>query len=457
MHVAQLVLTFVRAFLLQVWRTVFWLHNWSLPATADLAASPTPISSKPLPQPQPPTDGLQQEQLLEHTQASLAKAVLSRLGRGEALARALYRAYFSSHGDLRLAVDSVPELRQAHADGIGAQLLGLLDGTLPLQLVGPVVPPVVGETRKYVLRCTSGEEVEMVAMPAPGARGGWSLCVSSQVGCRMGCTFCETGRMGLLRNLTVGEIVAQAAHAALRLRLRPLANVIFMGMGEPLDNVHAVIGAIRVLTDPAGLAVPLSHITISTSGEAQHVYTLLEAVPTVRIAFSVHAANEALRSQLMPINRRVPLNELAAAMRFYLEQTKRRVTVQYVLLAGVNTSPRHAEELATFLATIGPTSRLHLNLIPYNPQSGAPRFEAPSHDECKDFKTDLQQRGIFVKIREEKGADQMAACGQLGNVNLRRELNKRRLAEYEDADLQAPAVPTSQPPAVRCGSEALAW
>jgi len=270
----------------------------------------------------------------------------------------------------------------------------------------------------------------MVAMPAPGGRS-WSLCVSSQVGCRMGCSFCETGRMGLLRNLSAAEIVAQVALAAHVLGLH-VANVIFMGMGEPLDNVDAVVQAIRVLVDPAGLAVPVSHVTVSTSGEAEHVHTLLQALPSVRLAFSLHAPNDALRSRLMPINRRVPLALLAEAMRHCIAATRRRVTVQYVLLAGVNDHPAHAKELASFLAAVGPASRLHVNLLPYNAQSGTPRYSAPSADACKAFKAELVAARLFVKIRWTKGADKMAACGQLGNLNLRRELRRRRL-EYAEA------------------------
>jgi len=210
---------------------------------------------------------------------------------------------------------------------------------------------------------------------------------------------------------------------------------LLQGMGEPLDNVDAVIRAICIMTEPNGLNVPLSHITVSTSGEAQHVYTLLDALPSVRVAFSLHAANEELRSQLMPINRRVPLAELAAAMRHYLGVTRRRVTIQYVLLAGVNDTPTHAQELAIFLLSVGPIERLHVNLIPYNAQSGQPHYETPSQLACKQFKETLKESNLFVKIRETKGAEKMAACGQLGNVHLRRTLmTRRREAEYENSN-----------------------
>ena len=252
----------------------------------------------------PPEDGKPPEALLDQSCADFAAAIRSRLSRGDVLAKSLYRQYYSSASltDFPLPLDL-----SAAAEELTARILGLASLEPPLVFAGSdPTPPAPGATEKYVLRCTGGEEIEMVAMPAPGKDGAWSLCISSQVGCRMGCTFCETGKMGLLRNLTTGEIVAQVALAASTLGLR-VGNIIFMGMGEPLDNVVAVIQAIKVLTDPHGLGVPLSHVTISTSGEAHHVPLLLKELPAIRIAFSLHAANDTLRSQLMPINRRVGL------------------------------------------------------------------------------------------------------------------------------------------------------
>ena len=384
--------------------------------------------------PLPPTDGLPQEEMLSHTCESFAAAVRARLGVGDVIARHLYRAYFRV-GENRPELGRLPAPpHEVGASKLGARLLGLCSMAPPLSFAegGSATPPAPGTTKKYVLVAGGGEEVEMVCMPAPGSAGAWSLCISSQIGCRMGCAFCETGRMGLLRNLSVAEIVSQVALAAVQLRLR-VANVIFMGMGEPLDNVHAVIGAIGVLTEVQGLALPLSHVTVSTSGEAEHVPTLVEAYPAVRLAFSVHAADEALRSRLMPINRRVPLATLAQAMADYVTRTKRRVTIQYVLLAGVNDADEHADALAALLARVGPPTRLHVNLIPYNAQT-RPRFATPSHERCLAFKHRLQHtHRLFVKIRVEKGASDYAACGQLGNVRLRAELARRRRREKAEA------------------------
>ena len=201
-----------------------------------------------------------------------------------------------------------------------------------------------------------------------------------------------------------------------------------MGMGEPLDNLEHLVRAIRVMSNFPGLGI--KNITVSTVGLAPQVYSLLLALPRVRMAFSVHCADDATRSGLMPINRRVPLVELAAAMRHYLEHTKRRLTVQYVLLRGVNDSGEHASHLAAFLQTVGPAERFHVNLIPYNAQS-RPRYQAPSPQEAAAFKTRLMAAGYFVKIRTTRGAEKMAACGQLGNVKLRRQLRLASEAEAE--------------------------
>ena len=467
------------------WFGTLYLEEGSSSSSSKLEETPQAQPQPPLPTldiadvtPVPPEDGKPTESLLCHTADTFAAAVVSRLGRGEVLARALYRSYYASAD---LSAPRLPPEVAAASTALSARLIGLCDLAPPLRFAQtPPKLPSPGETEKYVLCCKGGEEVEMVAMPAPGGENaGWSLCVSSQVGCRMGCAFCETGRMGLLRNLTTAEIVSQVAHATSSLRLK-VTNVIYMGMGEPLDNADAVIESIKVLTDPSGLGVALSHITVSTSGVASKVQPLMESLPSVRLAFSLHAANDTLRSSLMPINKKTPLKELAEAMRSYLKATKRRVTIQYVLLAGVNDGKEHAEELAQFLLSIGPASRFHLNLIPYNAQSGTPRFEAPTHDACKEFKTALAKpHGLFVKIREEKGANKMAACGQLGNVALKRTLMlKRRMermmqreaaeeqeAEAADAAADAAAAAASvepEPPEgaypVRvCGREDLSW
>jgi len=451
------------------------------------APAPAPEVEPPLViVPTPPADNLPAEVLLSHTADTFSQAVRARLGcRSEVLARSVFRG-FCRHGTVTVSRADLKSCSIEHA----SQVLGLCDGSLPLTFADPdAAPPRKGGTEKYVLRAVRAphHEVEMVVMPAPGkedeaaeaspssSSDEWSLCVSSQVGCQQGCTFCETGRMGLLRNLSAAEIVAQVALARFALGLRVL-NVVFMGMGEPLDNVDAVIAAVRALSHPAGLAVPLKNITVSTVGLAEAVPTLLAALPRVRMAFSVHCADDATRSRLvcrlasepgpsdeqtslpqpnlrltclvrampctaqMPINRRVPLDELAGAMRHYLERTKRRVTVQYVLLQGVNDGAEHAAALGAFLRRVGPTDRFHVNLIPYNEQS-RPVYAAPTAEEAAAFKAAVMAEGLFCKIRTTRGAEKMAACGQLGNVRLRRQLRLASQAQEGQGEPDADSAP----------------
>ena len=262
-------------------------------------AAPLPsLQSTQLPSP-PPKKMMEAPpvSLLAHTSASYVDAVAERLGRGHVLARALYTDFWTD------GVLGARCTQLAGAPELALQLLAASDGSASLRFARSApAPPAAGETEKYALVAHDGLEVEMVAMPAPGAADVWSLCVSSQVGCAQGCAFCETGRMGLLRNLTAAEIVSQLYLARFALGLR-VANVVFMGMGEPLDNLDAVIAAVQVMTDALGAKLPMSSVTISTSGDARLVPPLMQALPRVRMAFSLHAADDATRSRLMPINR----------------------------------------------------------------------------------------------------------------------------------------------------------
>lgn len=305
---------------------------------------------------------------------------------------------------------------------------------------GVALPPVVreeraGGVRKFCLAVPGPAagpalETESVLIPMSNYAGGtWrTLCVSSQVGCRMGCAFCETARMGLVRNLGAAEIVAQFCVA--RRLVAPdvppapqyryfssgIQNLVFMGMGEPLDNVDEVIQAIRVLAEPNGIAFPHAQITVSTVGRIDGLQRLAAlGWPNLRIAVSLNAADDRLRSELMPVNRPMPLAELHRALRAYPLAPRGLFLVEYVLLAGVNDSLADARAVAAWCRGL----RCVVNLIPYNPQRDA-RFATPDEKRTLAFYNELRRLGVFAKRRLSHGRDLMGACGQLGNPAIRR-------------------------------------
>ena len=273
-------------------------------------------------------------------------------------------------------------------------------------------------------------ETESVIVAMQGFHGHrWhTLCLSSQVGCRMGCTFCQTARMGLQRNLTAAEIVVQlmVARAILRgsdpMSQRSEAsgadvrNLVFMGMGEPLDNFDAVVQAIRVFTDPNGFNMPLSRITVSTVGRIDGLKKLSALNwPHLRLAISLNAADDDLRSRLMPVNKAMPLAELRQALLEYPLPRRGRFLIEYVLIKDVNDSPQDALKIAQWCKPLPVT----VNVIGYNPQQPA-TFATPGEEEQIAFVRQLRNWGVFAKRRVTHARDLMGACGQLGNVNLRR-------------------------------------
>ena len=268
-------------------------------------------------------------------------------------------------------------------------------------------------------------ETESVLIPMPhGDETSWTLCVSSQVGCAMGCDFCETAQMGLIRSLTAGEIVAQWYAARHRLN-HPVRNIVFMGMGEPLDNTEGVMQAIACLIDHNGPAIAASKITISTVGRAEGLRRLRERVlqPGLRqlnLAVSVNAPNDEIRSRIMPINRATPLAELMEILRSWPMRRCAAICIEYVLIPGVNDADDHADQLCALLKGL----RCCVNVIPYNPRRNSP-WPAPLEDDVWRFLRRLESHGQFCKRRKTKGRDTMAACGQLGNEHIRR----RRLVD----------------------------
>jgi 23S rRNA (adenine2503-C2)-methyltransferase len=261
-------------------------------------------------------------------------------------------------------------------------------------------------TVKFLFGLADGASIESVLIP-DGKR--LTLCISSQVGCGLGCVFCATALMGLKRNLRASEIVDQILEASRTLNAgQRITNVVMMGMGEPLANYQQVLKALEIMTDAgSGLGISPRRITVSTVGLVPRIRRLMEET-TVNLAVSLHATTDDLRSQMMPINRKYPLAELIECCRTLPLPNRRRITFEYVLLRGVNDTPEDAARLAKLLSGL----RCKINLIPFNPHPGSP-FQRPSREEVERFQGALQARGYQVNVREPRGDDIQAACGQL--------------------------------------------
>jgi 23S rRNA (adenine2503-C2)-methyltransferase len=244
---------------------------------------------------------------------------------------------------------------------------------------------------------------EPAAPPLQTARA--TICVSTQVGCAMGCTFCATGQQGLTRNLSCSEIVGQVLHFSRRQRV---SNVVFMGMGEPLANYQATLAAVRWMTDEDGLGISARAITISTVGLRAGLHKLAREGLPLGLAISLHAPDDELRRRLIPTAGSTTIDDLLEAARDYLQQTGRRVTFAYTLIDGVNDSVRQARQLGRRLRG----SRAHVNLIPCNPIASQ-NFRRPSRGRVRAFQRELQAEGVNATVRVERGADIAAACGQL--------------------------------------------
>ncbi|OFX26636.1 MAG: 23S rRNA (adenine(2503)-C(2))-methyltransferase [Armatimonadetes bacterium RBG_16_67_12] len=260
-------------------------------------------------------------------------------------------------------------------------------------------------TTKVLLVLGDGHTVETVLMRYDDGRR--TVCVSTQVGCGMACTFCATGLAGLTRNLTAGEIVDQVLAIEQECGER-VSHAVFMGMGEPLANYDAALRAVRLLNAPYGPRIGMRNLTLSTVGLVPQIRRLAQERLQLTLAVSLHAPNDELRSQLVPINRRWPIAELMAASHEYAVLTGRRVTFEYVLMAGVNDHVEHARQLASLLAGW----HAHLNLIPWNPVYGM-QYRRPSSDDLHRFAGLVRRAGVAATIRIDRGVDIDAACGQL--------------------------------------------
>ncbi len=286
-------------------------------------------------------------------------------------------------------------------------------------------------TIKWAIKAANGNAVEMVLIPE---RGRNTLCVSSQVGCMLDCTFCSTGKQGFNGNLSAAEIIGQVwlANAELAARGENVSNVVFMGMGEPLMNFAPVTTACSILMDDLAFGISKRRVTVSTAGVVPGIYDLAE-VTDVSLAISLHAPNDELRNTLVPLNRKYPIAELLKACRHYVGGLgdKRTLTMEYTLMKGVNDDLEHAKELAELLADV----RCKINLIPFNPFP-ASGFERPSMTVVKRFQTYLLNAGYATMLRTTRGDDISAACGQLvGQVADRTRRQERYLARVRAEEI----------------------
>lgn len=285
----------------------------------------------------------------------------------------------------------------------------------------PVLEPVMslhskeGTVDKVLFKLNDGELIETVLMRYAGhgdSKARRTVCISTQAGCALGCTFCATGQQGFRRNLSAGEIVSQVTHmnAVLDETTRGeerATNVVFMGMGEPMANYDNTIKAVDIINDAEGIRLGARNMTISTVGLVPQILRLADEPYQVNLAISLHAPNDRLRSRIMPVNARWNIAALMQACKKYIEKTNRRVSFEYVLIAGENDKPTHAEELIQLLDGM----LCHVNIIPVNPTEA--RYDRPDQGRVGKFRDLLRRGGIPVTVRLEKGTDINAGCGQL--------------------------------------------
>ena len=300
------------------------------------------------------------------------------------------------------------------ADGpvLSREARALVEDSLDLSLpqIVDAAPSHDGSTR-LVLALADGARIEAVHMPRAVKRPRVTVCLSSQVGCAMGCTFCATARMGLVRNLAAHEIIGQL-FAVMR-RYGPTSShqlsLVFMGMGEPLHNVDAVVRALDVLCDPAGLGVAPSRVTVSTAGHVAGLERLARARYLPELAVSVNAATDVMRRRLMPIDKKWPLRELRAALDRWPRRPHQKITLEYVLLDGVNDDLESAERLAAWIGDL----RHMLNIIPFNAWGISSPYRAPPDERVRAFVARVYELGCLVTVRRSRGRDVRAACGTL--------------------------------------------
>ncbi|HYE62268.1 MAG TPA: 23S rRNA (adenine(2503)-C(2))-methyltransferase RlmN [Phycisphaerales bacterium] len=343
--------------------------------------------------------------------------------------RAVFRQGTLESGIAHAALPPITKtLREDSPEGQVVKFLTQVEGTPALKPASPPPHLPTSTTPPLPHSSTPPLEVESVLIPMIGSLGlsTYTLCVSSQVGCAMGCGFCETAQMGLIRSLTPAEIVSQWYNARHVVGIAP-KNIVFMGMGEPMHNYDAVMQAVAVLKDHNGPHVPISQITISTVGNVDGLRKMAEQIKQegwhrLNIALSLNAPNDEVRAQIMPINKSWNMADLQQVLLDWPRFAGNKLCIEYVLIPGVNDRPEHVEQLAAWLLPFKTADRgkprALLNLIPYNPRRNSP-WPAPTEEHVEQFLQALINAGIFAKRRRTKGRQMMGACGQLGAAHIR--------------------------------------
>lgn len=337
--------------------------------------------------------------ILEYRLDQLTHQFEKEFGKGRYHAEALYREIFR-HGN-----PDVLEIKEFKAS---PRLSSQLENRIRL-MPGNIVENFTEDGLiKFITQLWDGEKIESVIIPMANRN---TLCVSSQVGCRMGCRFCQTGKMGLKRNLTAAEITGQLFNARFVLK-KNIKNIVFMGMGEPFDNFDAVIQAVEIMNEQKGFDIALRHITLSTAGLIKGIEKLAGlGMKGLRLAVSINSADENTRSWLMPVNKGQSLAQLKKTLQAFPLTRRETFLFEYILIKGFNDTLNDAVKLAEYIHPLP----VRLNLIAYNPMDGF-NYESPSDDNMYKFADILTQKGIFVVKRWSKGRSLCAGCGQLGKT-----------------------------------------
>lgn len=270
----------------------------------------------------------------------------------------------------------------------------------------------IDETVKYLFKFNDASLVESVVMKY---KHGYSICISTQVGCKMNCAFCATGKGGFFRNLTASEMLSQIQVAQEDLNIK-ISNIVLMGMGEPLDNYDNAVRFLKLVSSDDGMNIGMRHISLSTCGLVDKIYSLADLKTQITLSISIHASNDEIRNKIMPINKKYNLNELLKACRYYSNMTRRRISFEYTMIHGLNDNILYAKELAHKLKGI----LCHVNLIPVNPIKES-NYKKSSKNDLELFKQTLEKNGVTATVRRTLGIDINASCGQLRRKRLEKE------------------------------------